>query len=351
MPIDKEKLRALQWSIMENVSACAILPLMRIGDELGLFNALAEKGPCSSAVLADTAKIDERYGLEWLYAMCAAGYCSHDETFERFFLSDEQKAVFAYEDSPSLMIGAYDVLAGNVHGIEKVMAAFKSGDGVDYGQFHPCVFKGTARFFKPSYETNLIQKWIPKIPEVEKILQEGGRLCDVGCGKGLSTMLLASEYTSSEFVGYDIHEPSIGEANSEAIRCNLTDRLRYCVGDAESYDGVYDIITFFDCLHDMGDPLGAAKYAHSKLSDSGWVVLIEPSAGDDVSQNMHKIGQMYYAFSTMGCVPTSKSQKVAAALGAQAGPARLSEIMLKAGFNSSEIVFKNSTNMVMAFKS
>ena len=351
MPIDKEKLRELQWSIMENVSACAILPLMRIGDELGLFHALAENGPCSSTDFANAARIDERYGREWLYAMCAAGYCSHDEDFQKFSLSDEQKAVFAYEDSPALMIGAYDVLAGNVHGIEKVMSAFKSGGGVDYGSFHPCVFQGTARFFKPSYETNLIQKWIPKIPEVESILRAGGRLCDVGCGKGLSTLLLASEYASSDFVGYDIHEPSIAEASNEAKRCKLTDRLRYAVGDAESYEGVYEIITFFDCLHDMGDPVGAAKYAHSKLSEGGWVVLIEPSAGDDVSQNMHKIGQMYYAFSTMGCVPTSKSQKVAAALGAQAGPARLSEIMLDAGFKNSKVVFKNATNMVMAFKS
>ena len=157
--------------------------------------------------------------------------------------------------------------------------------------------------------------------------------------------------TNSEFVGYDIHEPSIANANSEAKRCDMTDRLHYLVGDAESYDGVYDIITFFDCLHDMGDPLGAAKYADSKLSDVGWVVLIEPSAGDDVSQNMHKIGQMYYAFSTMGCVPTSKSQKAVTAIGAQAGPARLSEIMLDAGFIRSKVVFQNATNMVMAFKS
>ena len=203
MAIDKEKLKKLQWAIMEHVSACAILPLMRIGDELHLFSHLAESGPCSSSDLAKKANIDERYCREWLYAMCAANYCCHDATFENFYLSDEQKAVFADEDSPSLMIGAFDILSGNVFGIEKIVKAFRSGEGIDYGDFHPCVFQGTARFFKPSYKTNLIQKWIPRIPLAEQILNEGGRLCDVGCGKGLSTQLLAKEYQKSTFLGVD----------------------------------------------------------------------------------------------------------------------------------------------------
>lgn len=350
MTVDKDKLRKLQWSIMEHVSACSILPLMRIGDELNLFFTLAENGPCSIAVFSKTAGIDERYAREWLYAMCAANYCCHDEEFENFHLSEEQKMVFAYEGSPALMIGAYDILAGNVHGIDKVREAFKTGDGVDYGNFHPCVFQGTARFFKPSYKSNLIQKWMPKIPLAEQILKDGGRLCDVGCGKGLSTMLLASEYETARFVGYDIHAPSIDDANKEAKGARLGDRLEYKVADAEGYEGEYDIITFFDCLHDMGDPLGAARYAKSKLSSDGWAILIEPSASDDVSENMNPIGQMYYSFSTMGCVPTSKSQKVGLALGAQAGAKRLIELMLEAGFSECGVVFKNATNMVIACK-
>ena len=350
MELDKKQLRELQWSIMEHVSACALLPLMRIGDELNLFWCLAENGPCSTETFAKKAEIDERYGREWLYAMCAAGYCCHDENFDNFYLSEEQKAVFAYEDSPALMIGAYDILSGNVHGIDKMLEAFKTGDGVNYGDFHPCVFQGTARFFKPSYKSNLIQKWMPKIPLAERILKDGGRLCDVGCGKGLSTLLLASEYKTASFVGFDIHAPSIDEAKKAAKETGCTDRLNYQVADAQSYTGEYDIITFFDCLHDMGDPLGAAQYARDKLSPDGWVILIEPSAGDNISENMNTIGQMYYSFSTMGCVPTSKSQNVAMALGAQAGANRLIEIMQKAGFSDCSVVFKNATNMVIACK-
>ena len=350
MNADRDKLRKLQWSIMEQVSACSLLPLMRIGDELNLFFTLAENGPCTTEIFSEAAGIDERYAREWLHAMCAATYCCHDEEFENFYLSEEQKMVFAYEDSPALMIGAYDLLTGNVHGIEKVIKAFKTGEGIDYGNFHPCVFQGTARFFKPSYMSNLIQKWMPKIPSADKILKNGGRLCDVGCGKGLSTMLLATEYETAQFVGYDIHEPSINEANTAAIEAGLEDRLKYKVLDAEGYEDEYDIITFFDCLHDMGDPLSAARHARNKLSADGWAILIEPSASDDISENMNPIGQMYYSFSTMGCVPTSKSQKVGLALGAQAGSKKIINIMLEAGFSECSVVFKNATNMVIACK-
>ena len=350
MAVDKDKLRKLQWSIMKHVSACSILPLMRIGDELNLFFHLAENGPCSLETFAQVADVDERYAQEWLYAMCAANYCCHDEEFENFHLSEEQKMVFAYEDSHSLMIGAYDILAGNVHGIDKVMDAFQTGKGVDYGNFHPCVFQGTARFFKPSYKSNLIQKWMPKIPQAEQLLLQGGKLCDVGCGKGLSTILLALEYETASFVGYDIHAPSIDEANKEAEKLGLADRLQYKVGNAEEYEGKYEVITFFDCLHDMGDPLGAARYARSKLNSNGWVILIEPTASDHVKDNMNPIGQMYYSFSTMGCVPTSKSQKIGLALGAQAGGKRLIELMTEAGYRDCNVVFKNSTNMVIACK-
>jgi len=228
-----------------------------------------------------------------------------------------------------------------------VMEAFKTGGGVEWGDFHPCVFQGTARFFKPSYKSNLIERWMPKIPAATRILGNGGRLCDVGCGKGLSTLLLAEQYENAKFVGVDIHAPSIHEANEEAARAGLGSRLNYKVADAESYEGTYDIITFFDCLHDMGDPLGAARYARAKLAEGGVAILIEPTAADHASENMSVLGQMYYSFSTMGCVPTSKSQKVGLALGAQAGPKRLTEIMLESGFSDCEVVFKNATNMVI----
>ena len=214
-------------------------------------------------------------------ALCAAGYCSHDDAFETFHLSAEQQAVFADEESKALMIGAFDILVGNVHGIEAITDAFKTGGGVDYGDFHPCVFQGTARFFKPSYKSNLLEKWLPKIPAATEKLENGGRLCDVGCGKGLSTLLMAEHYPKASFVGIDIHAPSIDEANEEAHLAGLSDRLCYDAADAESYGGEYDVITFFDCLHDMGDPLSAPPNTPAPAcAKGGMVILIEPSAAD-----------------------------------------------------------------------
>lgn len=346
--LDRGRLRDMQMKIMENVAASALIPLMRIGDELGLFTVLADKGPMDIKSFAAAAEIDARYCEEWVLAMCAAGYCSHNEAIDEFYLSPEQKAVFAYEDSPALMIGAYDLLSGNIHSIEDVREAFKTGGGVDYGRAHPCIFQGTARFFKPSYATNLVTRWLPKVEGAEDVLNGGGSFADIGCGFGISTQMVAESYPNAKVFGFDIHEPSIEAAKRHAAEAGFEGRIDYQAADAKSYEGSYDILAFFDCLHDMGDPLGAARHAAQHLNDDGTVILIEPSASDERSDNMNTIGQMYYSFSTMGCVPTSKSQEVGLALGAQAGPKKLIGIMNEAGFSRHEIVFKNASNMVIA---
>ena len=278
--------------------------------------------------------------------MCAAGYVSHTDRVSKFYLSEEQKSVFAFEESSAFMLGAYDILSGNIHNIDNVREAFKTGKGVNYSDSHPCIFSGTARFFRPSYSANLLEKWIPAIPSVEKKLQDGCNFADIGCGFGVSSLMIANAFQNSKIYGFDIHRPSIENANKEAKQMKINNAI-FKEADAENYDGEFDIITFFDCLHDMGDPLGASKYAFNHLKNDGTLILIEPSAADDPEENFNTIGQMYYAFSTMGCVPTSKSQKKGLALGAQAGPTKLFKILENAGFKTTKIVKKNATNMVI----
>lgn len=341
-----EKLKSLQWKIMQDISASALIPLMRIGDELGLFIVLGKQGPCTESEFSNYAEIDQRYAREWLLAMCASGYISHTDSVSKFYMSEEQKAVFSFEDSSAFMLGAFDILSGNIHNIDKVKDAFKTGEGINYESTHPCIFSGTARFFRPSYSSNLLKKWIPAIPNVEKKLKKGCNFADIGCGFGVSSMMIAQAFQNSKVFGFDIHKPSIETAIKEAKKKNLNN-AQFKVADAENYNGKFDIITFFDCLHDMGDPLGASKYAFNHLNNSGTLILIEPFASDLPEDNFNTVGQMYYSFSTMGCIPTSKSQKKGLALGAQAGPKKLFKILEDAGFSKCKIIKKNSTNMVI----
>ena len=345
--MDTKVLKALQWKVFENVAAAQLVPLMRIGDELGLFTTLAEQGPCDNKHFAEAAAIHPRYSLEWLSAMCAAGYASYDTERGHFFLSEEQAAVFAHEESTALMIGAYDSLAAGVMDEPKIRAAFKTGKGVAWGEHHNCYFRGTARFFKPVYKSNLVQRWLPKIPSLTEKLNAGGSFANVGCGHGVSTMLIAESFPESEVVGFDFHAPSIDEARRLASEAGLADRIRYEVCSAKEYQGAFDVIAFFDCLHDMGDPVGAAAHALNQLKPNGMLVIIEPFANDKLESNLNVIGQMFYCASTMGCVPASLAQEVGLALGAQAGPARLTMVLQQAGFKQVETVATTATNMVL----
>lgn len=348
--MDTKKLKALQWKVFENVAAASLVPLMRIGDELKLFTTLSQCGPATSAQFAKAAAIDARYGLEWLSAMAAAGYASYEAHNNTFFLTEEQSAVFADEDSNALMIGAYDSLAAGVLDEPKIRAAFKTGEGVAWGEHHTCYFRGTARFFKPSYKANLVQKWLPKIPQLIDKLDAGGSFADVGCGHGVSTMLIAERFPLAHVYGFDFHGASIEEAIKLADAAGLASRIRYATNTAKDYQGPFDSIAFFDCLHDMGDPVGAAAHAYAQLKDDGILVLIEPFANDALQDNLNVVGQMLYCSSTVGCVPASLAQEVGMALGAQAGPARLIAVLQQAGFADVEIVATTATNMVLCAK-
>jgi 2-polyprenyl-3-methyl-5-hydroxy-6-metoxy-1,4-benzoquinol methylase len=345
--LNLEALKQLQLKVMQDVSASAIIPLMRIGDQLGIFKHLSELGEVNSEELANASNLDERYLREWLYAMSAAGFANYDSDKKKFSLSPEQIAVFANDDGPASMMGAYDMLTGAIFNEEKVKEAFKTGKGVDYKDSCPICFQGTARFFKPSYEKNLVKSWLPKIESLEKRMNSGASFADIGCGYGLSTMIIAETFPNARVCGYDIHGPSIDEAKKLAKKAGLENRIEYSTADAKSYEGKHDYIAFFDCLHDMGDPVGAAKYAYNHLEDDGSVILIEPTANDNPEDNFNLFGQMYYCFSTIGCVPTSKSQEVGLALGAQAGPSKLISVLNEAGFKNCKVVKKNASNMVI----
>jgi len=318
--MDPKQLKALQWKVFENVAAASLVPLMRIGDELKLFSTLTACGPADSATFAQAAGIHARYALEWLSALAAAGYISYDAEKNQFYMTEEQ----------TLMIGAYDSLAAGVLDEPKIRAAFKTGEGVAWGEHHNCYFRGTARFFKPTYKGNLIQRWLPKIPQLVSVLESGGSFADVGCGHGISTMLIAENYPKAQVFGFDFHGPSIEEAQNLAQQAGLGNRITYSTKNAKEYQGPFDSIAFFDCLHDMGDPVGAAAHAYTQLKDDGILVLIEPFASENLKDNLTVVGQMFYCASTTGCVPASLAQEV--------------------GFKSVEIVTTTATNMVLCAK-
>ena len=340
-----EKVRELQSKVMRDIAAGAIIPIMMIGDDLDLFEKLYKLGPCSSENFSKRINLDHRYIREWLLALSAAGYITYDIDTEFFSMSDEQYSVLGDENSSSLMIGGFENLVGAVHNYEIIKQNFKTGEGTEWGS-HPCCLSGSARFFKPAYSIFLLNKWLPSIEGAIETLKNGGSFADIGCGFGHSTTMIAEAFPESSVTGIDPHEQSIIEAQKIAKKKNL-ENLSYEISSAESYTGEYDIISFFDCLHDMGDPLAAVSYAKTKLKAGGILMIIEPFANDEVSQNFNLIGQMYYSFSTIACIPASKSQDVGMALGAQAGLGKLKSILNQGGFSKVEMTYKTASNMVI----
>jgi len=332
---------------MKDMAAGALIPMMRIGDELNLFKNLFKFGPCSSDYFSSKVKMDKRYIRELLLALSAGGYINYHKEKEEFFLSEEQFSVLGDEDSISLMIGGFEKLVGTIHNIDIIKNNFKNGKGTDWGNLHPCCLSGSARFFKPSYSIFLIKKWIPSLDDAEEILLNGGTFAEKGCGHGYSTALIAETYKNSKIVGIDPHEPSIIEAKKNIKHYK---NLDFQINSAKNFEGNFDIIAFFDCLHDMGDPLGAIKYAKTKLNRNGIIMLVEPTVDDLPKNNFNLIGQMYYSFSTIACIPASKSQEVGMALGAQAGPKKLFSILNEAGFEDTKVTYKTASNMVIQAK-
>jgi 2-polyprenyl-3-methyl-5-hydroxy-6-metoxy-1,4-benzoquinol methylase len=334
MAIDPEKLNEFLGRALVDFGATFHAALVRIGDKLGLYKALAAGGPQTSAELAKRTGTTERYIREWLSAQAAGGYVSYDSTVGKFYLTEEQAFAMADETSPAFMPGAFQVALAAIKAEEQLAERFKSGAGLGWHEHHHELFVGTERFFRPGYAANLIAAWIPALEGVDEKLKKGGRVADVGCGLGASTVLMAKHYPKSEFAGFDYHDKSIESAKQRAKDAGVSDRIRFEVAKAKDYPGKgYDFVTFFDCLHDMGDPAGASAHVRSTLKSDGSWMIVEPFAGDKLEENLNPIGRAFYGASTLLCTPASLSQEVGLALGAQAGEKRLRDVVTSGGFS------------------
>lgn len=332
MQLDTKKLEALLGRVAGELAAAMGTPLVVLGDELGLFKALAQAGPSSPAELAGRTRCAERYVREWLCAQAAAGYVEYDAGTERFSMSPEQAAVFANENGPAFFPAAFEMVAANVRDAAKVRAAFKTGQGIGWHEHDPGLFRGFERFFRTVYGSHLLGEWIPALEGVKARLEEGAKVADVGCGHGVTTVMMARAFPHSAFIGFDYHPESVERARQAAREAKVSNAA-FEVATAKSFSGSgYDLVAFFDCLHDMGDPVGAARYACRALRSGGTLLLVEPNAGDRLEDNLNPIGRLFYAASTLVCTPCSLAQEVGLALGTQAGEKRLREVITEAGF-------------------
>lgn len=345
--VNQEKLQNFLHKMVGELGAAASGTLVLVGDKLGLYKAIASHGPLSSDELAEKTATNERYVREWLSAQAAAGYVEYDAAAESFFMTPEQVAVFADEESPVLMTGGYYSVASLYKDEPKLSEAYASGTGIGWGDHDGCLFCGTAKFFRPSYKANLVSSWIPALDGVEEKLEAGARVADVGCGHGISTVLMAEAFPNSTFVGYDFHEKSIEHARQIAEEAGV-ENVSFEVAAAKDYPGSdYDLVTFFDCLHDMGDPVGAAAHVRETLAEDGTWMIVEPFAGDKLEENLNPVGRVYYAYSASVCTPSSLSQEVGAALGAQAGEARLRDVVTSGGFGRFRRAAETPFNLIL----
>jgi SAM-dependent methyltransferase len=333
MAVDTEKLNAFVGQFVGDLGAAVHTGMVVIGEKLGLYKALAE-GPMNSSELANKTQTDERYVREWLASQAAGGYITYDEKTRKFGLSEEQVFTLANEDSPAYFPGAFQLALGSLAAVPRIAESFRSGAGMGWHEHDDEVFHGCEKFFRPTYAANLVSSWIPSLRGVEARLKTGARVADVGCGKGASTLLMAKAYPKSRFFGFDYHDKSIEAARESAKRQGLADRVTFEVAKAKEFPGKdYDLVTVFDCLHDMGDPVGAADHVRRALSKDGTWMIVEPFANDDLKDNLNPVGRVYYSFSTLLCTPCSRSQEVALCLGAQSGEKRISKVVTGAGFS------------------
>jgi len=329
MTTSEDKLDIFLGKAVGDLGAAASAVLVSIGDELGLYSELA-KQPVSVEELAQRTGTDERYVREWLANQAASGYIEFDEPGDKYYLNEEQSACLADPDGPVDLPGAYQIIRDLFAVRDRAVQNFRSGDGMEWGEHHPCLFDGTERFFRAGYHANLLTSWLPAMDGVVEKLTAGGRAADVGCGHGASTVLMAQAFPNSQFVGIDYHAPSIDTARHRAATSGVNN-VTFEVADATSYEGDdYDLIAFFDCLHDMADPAGAARHARAALKPDGHCLLVEPFANDDVSDNLNPVGRLFYAASSLICVPVSLARR-GPALGAQAGEGRLRKVIVDDG--------------------
>jgi 2-polyprenyl-3-methyl-5-hydroxy-6-metoxy-1,4-benzoquinol methylase len=345
--INEANLHALVGGILQDLGGAFSVPLVQIGESLGLYQTLSKNGPLSSGDLADKTGLKERYLREWLSAQAASKYITFDPATEKFSMTPEQSFVFANQGSPFYLAPAFGAAAALQHNMPQVKDAFRTGEGVAWGDQTQCLSCAVARFFRPGYDNHLVQAWLPALSGVVGKLEQGGEVADVGCGHGTSTMIMAKAFPKSKVHGFDFHEKSIEEASKHAKEHNVSN-IGFHTREAKELPGKYDLITMFDCLHDMGDPVGALKHIRAALKPSGSVMIVEPMAGDSLKDNLNPIGRMYYSASTMVCVPTSLAQPTGAALGAQAGEKQLRKlIMEEAGFGVCRRATETPFNLIL----
>lgn len=345
--MNEEKLNQLLGQFLNDFGAVFHGAMVVIGDKLGLYKALAEGGPATAKELASRTDTTERYVREWLASQAAGGYVSYDGASGRYSLSEEQAFTMANEDSPAFLPGAFQLAVAAVKSEGRIEQAFRTGEGVGWHEHDPELFRGTERFFRPGYAANLITSWIPALEGIDEKLKSGARVADVGCGHGASTILMAKAFPKSTFHGFDYHGRSIEYARKAASDAGVSDRVTFEVAKAKDYPGRdYDFVTFFDCLHDMGDPVGASAHVLQSLKPDGVWMLVEPFAGDTLEDNLNPIGRAFYGASTLLCTPASLSQEVGLALGAQAGEARLREVVTGGGFTHFRRATQTPFNLV-----
>lgn len=344
--MDMAKLQDFMGKLVTDFGGAALAANVLLGEELGLYRAMADSEPVTPAQLAKKTNCNARLVREWLSAQAAAGYVEHKEG--SFRLPPEQALALAVEDSPVFMAGGVSVLASMFIDKDKIAAAMRGNGAMAWGDHHPCLFHGTERFFRPGYKAHLVSEWLPALENVVPKLEAGAKVADVGCGHGASAVIMAQAFPKSRFHGFDNHGASIATAIQRAKEGGVADRVSFMTASASSYaDKDFDLICFFDCLHDMGDPVGAARHALQALKPGGSVLLVEPAAGDTLDENINPVGRLFYAASTCLCTPNSLSQEVGLALGAQAGEARLRKVFLEAGFDTFRRATQTPFNLIL----
>ena len=346
MAIDEAKLQQLLGKMLGEAGAAMGIGLVLMGDKFGLYKALAADGPMTSAELASRTGTAARYVREWAAAQAAGGYINFDSATERFSISPEQALILADENGPAFFPGMFEIAAAAARDLPKVEAAFRTGEGVGWHEHDPCLFRGTERFFRPGYAMHLVSEWIPALEGVKEKLERGAHVADVGCGHGASTILLAKAFPKSQFSGFDYHEPSLVRARELAREAGVADRITFQRASAKEFPGTYDLVAFFDSLHDMGDPLGAARHIREMLAPDGTWMVVEPYAGHSVTDNLNPVGRVYYSFSTFLCVSNALSQDGGYSLGAQAGEEPVRRLVADAGFTGFRRVAETPFNIV-----
>jgi SAM-dependent methyltransferase len=345
--VDTEKLMQFVFRAVDEVGATLNTALVVMGDKLGWYRALADAGPLTPAEVAARSGTAERYVREWLNAQAAGGFVEYDPDSGRYTLPPEQAVALTDESSPAFLPGFFQLALGSVIDSPRIGEATRTGEGVGWHDHVHDVHEGCERFFRPGYNAHLVSEWLPALDGVVDKLQRGARVADVGCGHGASTVLMAEAFPASTFDGYDYHDGSIATARVRAADAGVADRARFETAAAASYPGAgYDLVTTFDCLHDMGDPVGGARHVRETLTPEGTWMIVEPRAGDRVEDNLNPVGRAYYAFSTLLCTPASLSQEVGLALGAQAGEARIREVVASVGFTRFRRVAQTPFNLV-----